>query len=160
MASQGPVLIAYDGSDGAKQAIAEAGKLLGGRKALVVSVWQSMASAAAASAIAIPTGVAHHAYEEIDRDAERQASEQAGEGAELANEAGFDAEARVAMCDLNTWSTIVTIAEDEDVAAVVIGSRGRSGIKSALLGSVSHGVAQHSRRPVLVVRTAGHDATQ
>lgn len=37
-------------------------------------------------------------------------------------------------------------------AVVVVGSRGRSGIKSALLGSVSNAVINHAERPALVVR--------
>ena len=43
----------------------------------------------------------------------------------------------------------------EDARVIAIGSRGHSGLKSALLGSVSHGVANHSTRPVLLVR-GGH----
>lgn len=152
MADTGPVLIAYDGSDGAKTAIAEASRVLGGGAAVVVSVWQSTAAAAPASLLAIPAGVAHKAYEELDREAEHQAQATAEEGAALAREAGFDATARPAVCHLNTWSTILGVADDEDARVVAIGSRGHSGLKSALLGSVSHGVANHSRRPVLLVR--------
>jgi nucleotide-binding universal stress UspA family protein len=152
MAGKGPILIAYDGSDGAKAAIAEAGKVLGGGEAVVVSVWQSVAAAAPASLLAIPAGVAHQAYEEFDREAEQQALALADEGVALAREADFDAAARPALCRVNTWSTLVTQAEEERAAVVVIGSRGHSGLKSALLGSVSHGVASHAPCPVLLVR--------
>lgn len=152
MAQNGPILIAYDGSDGAKTAIAEAGKVLGGGSAQIVTVWQSTASAAPAGLLAIPAGVARSAYEELDREAQHQAQAIAEEGAELARAAGLDATARPTLAYANTWSTLVDLAEDEQAAVVVIGSRGHSGIKSALLGSVSHGVANHSRRPVLLVR--------
>lgn len=43
------------------------------------------------------------------------------------------------------------VAGDEDAAVVVLGSRGRSGLKAALLGSVSYGVVPNTERPVLIV---------
>lgn len=152
MADKGPILIAYDGSEGAKHAIAEAGRVLGGGAAVVAAVWQSTAAAAPASLLAIPTGVARQAYEELDRESEQQADALAEEGALLAREAGFDARPRPAICHVNTWSTLISIADEVDATAIVLGSRGHSGIKSALLGSVSHGVANHSARPVLLIR--------
>jgi nucleotide-binding universal stress UspA family protein len=155
MADNGPILIAYDGSDGAKAAIVEAGKVLGGGQALIVSIWQSTAAAAPASLLAIPAGVAHQAYGELDRESEHQAQALAEQGVALATAAGFDATARPVVGHANTWSTIVKLAEHEHAAVVVIGSRGHSGFKSALLGSVSHGVANHCRRPVLLVRGGG-----
>lgn len=153
MASDGPVLLAYDGSDAAKAAIAEAGRLLGGRQAIAVSVWQSAAAAAPASVIGIPAGVARQAYEELDREAEQQAHALAEEGAGLARDAGLDASPRPAVGDVNTWSTILEVADEEDVLTIVVGSRGRSNVRAALLGSVSHGVVHHARQPVLVVRS-------
>lgn len=151
MAERGPALIAYDGSDGAKAAIAEAATVLGGGAAQIVSVWHSAADAAPAGLLAIPANVARQAYEEMDREAQTQAEALADEGVALARDAGFVATARPTACGINVWSTIVELAEDEQAAVVVVGSRGHSGIKSALLGSVSHGVVNHCRCPVLVV---------
>jgi nucleotide-binding universal stress UspA family protein len=37
-----------------------------------------------------------------------------------------------------------------DAALVVCGQRGRGAIRSALLGSVSHALAAHAKRPVLI----------
>jgi nucleotide-binding universal stress UspA family protein len=57
----------------------------------------------------------------------------------------------VITSDGSVWASIIAHAEEQDAAVIVVGSRGRSGIKSALLGSVSTGVAHHCSRPVLVV---------
>ena len=46
---------------------------------------------------------------------------------------------------------IVDLAESEDADIVVMGRRGLGGVKEMLLGSVSHEVAQHCRRPVLLI---------
>lgn len=46
---------------------------------------------------------------------------------------------------------IVEVADDHDVQLIVVGSRGLSGFRSFLLGSVSYKVARSAHRPVLVV---------
>ena len=46
---------------------------------------------------------------------------------------------------------VLAEAEAVQAQAVVIGSRGLTRLKSALLGSVSHAVLQHADRPVVVV---------
>jgi nucleotide-binding universal stress UspA family protein len=47
-------------------------------------------------------------------------------------------------------SSICDYAEEIDAAAIVMGTRGRGGIKRALLGSVSDYVVRHATRPVVV----------
>jgi len=47
---------------------------------------------------------------------------------------------------------IVDLAEKLSAGLVVIGSRGRGGIRRALMGSVSDSVVRHAHCPVLVVR--------
>ena len=47
---------------------------------------------------------------------------------------------------------IVEMAKEEKVDLIVLGSRGLSGVKRFLLGSVSHNVAHHCECPVLIVK--------
>lgn len=149
---QTPILVAYDGSDGAKAAIAAAGRLFEGRPAVVATVWQSAESLAPAAAIGVPAGVAGEAARRLDATALEAADRLAGEGAKLASEAGLEAVPRAIRADGNVWSTLCRAARELEAGAVVVGSRGLSGVRSALLGSVSNGVVQHSALPTLVVR--------
>ena len=48
--------------------------------------------------------------------------------------------------------TIVHLSEDLGVGLIVMGSRGRGGMRRALMGSVSDAVVRHAHCPVLVVR--------
>lgn len=50
-----------------------------------------------------------------------------------------------------TASTLADSAKDADL--LVVGSRGRGGFRSLLLGSVSQGVLRHAPCPAAVVRS-------
>src|SRR5918992_3718125 len=65
--ADGPLLLCYDGSEDAKHAIEHAGSLLGGRDALVVTVWQPT-PAQGSSLSAAPTD-GKFGFVEIDRAA-------------------------------------------------------------------------------------------
>ena len=61
----------------------------------------------------------------------------------------------VSLIQENTFSVveaIVNLAESRGVDLIVIGTRGRTGFKKLLMGSVSSGVMNHAQCPVLVVR--------
>jgi nucleotide-binding universal stress UspA family protein len=56
-----------------------------------------------------------------------------------------------------TVDEILDLSEELDVGLLIVGSRGLGGAKRILLGSVSEGIVNHARRPVLVV-PGGQDA--
>jgi nucleotide-binding universal stress UspA family protein len=72
------------------------------------------------------------------------------EAAQLAAEHGV--QSTFEMLTGDPADEIVAYADSIDADLVVIGSRRRGVLASALLGSVSREVVQESRRPVLVVR--------
>lgn len=143
-AESGPVLFAYDGSELAGAAIAEAGQQLrGGREALVLTIWE-------------PFNVGFLPVEEVGFNAAqvgevRKAAEQtAAHGAALAGTAGFRATSLAAE-SAPTWKGIIDAADERDASLIVLGSHGRSGLAGAVVGSVAGAVAAHSRRSVLIV---------
>ena len=147
-----PVLLCFDGSDEAARAIAHAGRLLGTRQAVVLSVWEPVAvwqPYDPATAITAPISrLASKAMGlgEIGRDL---ALERATAGVEMARRAGFDAQSRVAGG--KPWRVICDVADEIEAEAIVLGARGLSRMQSALLGSVSAATVHHTRHAVLVV---------
>jgi nucleotide-binding universal stress UspA family protein len=53
---------------------------------------------------------------------------------------------------LSVEASIVEYAESENIDLIVLGTRGRSGFKKLLLGSVASGVVNYATCPVLVVK--------
>lgn len=153
--SDRPVLLAFDGSDPARRAIEQAGALFPGRRAVVTTVWRSIESGAAAARVALPDAVVDDAVERLDAAAGESALEIAREGAELATAAGMQATPDARVCADAVWSTVLAAADEIDAAAIVVGSRGRSAVQAALLGSTSSGVLHRSRRPVVLVGDPG-----
>jgi nucleotide-binding universal stress UspA family protein len=145
-----PVLIAYDGSAHAGAAVRDAAAVLRPRTAVVVSVWTPIESVAAAL-VALPASVAYAGARAIDTASREEAERLAEEGAELARSGGLDASSRALEGVGPAWSAIVRFADEIDAAVVVTGTRGRSPLAAAVLGSTAQGVLGHAGRPVLVV---------
>jgi nucleotide-binding universal stress UspA family protein len=56
------------------------------------------------------------------------------------------------IASINVAGGIVDYAEDKDVNLIVVGTRGKSGFKKVLLGSVAGNVVTYAHCPVLVVK--------
>jgi nucleotide-binding universal stress UspA family protein len=143
------VLIAYDGSEHARAAIARAGETLRPGPAVVATAWNSFEDSAPR---ALLRDAVRPVVEDLDAAGRDEAEELAAEGAELARAAGFEAEPRAVRAGGPFFAALVEAADEVGADVIVVGSRGRSSVTAAVLGSVSSGILHDARRPVLVVQ--------
>jgi nucleotide-binding universal stress UspA family protein len=155
MNTEGPLLIGYDGSEHAKHAIRSAARLLAVKDALVVTVWRPTADLDTFAWYGTTANMA--SFAELDRAGAEAGGRVAEEGAQIAREAGLIAESVAIEATPPVWKTIVETADLHDAAVIVMGSRGLTGLRSMLLGSVSNAVVHHTDRPTLVIHHPGDD---
>lgn len=122
-AASGPVVIGYDGSAGARGALATAASLFPDRSLVVVT------------ASAVDADVVEHGTLALV-------------GAERADVVVLEADRGG---ERGVANALVRCAAERQAGVVVVGSRGRSAARKILLGSVAMGVLHHAQRPVLVV---------
>jgi EmrB/QacA subfamily drug resistance transporter len=152
---QSKILIAFDGSENARHAIQVAARELGGGRAAVLHVWEPFVGDSSTLCISCPPAVAIQpptaaTGEAVELEAER-ALATAEEGAAFAREAGFDAEPHSLRTDGSIGEAILGYADEHPTRLIVIGTRGLSGLREALTGSVTHHVSEHVHVPLLAV---------
>ncbi|MCW3016761.1 MAG: universal stress protein [Solirubrobacterales bacterium] len=148
------ILLAYDGSPDAQAAIDRAAILMPGTGAIVVTVWEPyIETVTRTGGLTLGYGMVPPSLDidQIDAASAASALERAREGAARATAAGLRAEPRVTRRSTGVACVILDVADDVDAAAIVLGTRGLGGVKSMLLGSVSHAVLHRADRPVPVV---------
>jgi nucleotide-binding universal stress UspA family protein len=150
-----PILIGYDGSDGARRAVRRVAALFPGRQTLVVTAWLGVADAAPELTLA-PGGLIVAAVESLSEVMQERATGIADDGVRLAGEAGLPAQSRTVRSHRAIWEGITRCADEAEAELIVLGSRGHGAITAAILGSVSTGVLHHAHRSVLIV--SEHDA--
>ena len=84
-----------------------------------------------------------------ESDAARMALDEAVSES-LGPEPGIEVEVKLVEGDAGD----ALVAESADAELVVVGSHGRSGLKAAILGSVSRHVVDHAACPVVVVKSS------
>jgi nucleotide-binding universal stress UspA family protein/MFS family permease len=120
--TEGPVLIAYDGTE---------------------LVWQPVDVGFS------PINGTHFDADQAT-EVHHVAEEAAAHGVTLAQRAGFDARPLTVEA-APTWQGIVSTAEQHDASLIVIGTHRRRGLSGHLAGSVAGAVEKHADVPVLVV---------
>jgi nucleotide-binding universal stress UspA family protein len=134
------ILICYDGSANAQEAIDRAGLLMAGGEATVLVIWETVLETMTR------VGSVGMGFGMLDT---------AAEGVQRAVAAGLVAQPRIVNRTDDIAAVILAEASELDADVIVLGTRGLGGVKSVMLGSVSHAVLHHADRPVLVVPSPG-----
>jgi nucleotide-binding universal stress UspA family protein len=146
---RGPVLFCYDGSEGSRGAMRAAALLIQPSvEVVVLTVWEPIAvrlALAGAFAAGAPPNEG-----ELDAQEESFARAASEEGAQRATEHGYRASAVTKESTQGIARAIFAVADEISARLIACGQRGRGPLKAALLGSVSHELAAHTRRPVLI----------
>jgi nucleotide-binding universal stress UspA family protein len=153
---EGPVIAAYDASEGASHAIEVAGSLLGGHPAVVVHVWEPVFRRTL-TAHALDSGAVDDLgaiVVDLHRALDEQATATTQDGVAAARAAGLDAVGETIESDEGAWRAIAAAARSHGASVIAVGSRGLGAARSALLGSVSSGLIHNAELPVLVVPAA------
>jgi nucleotide-binding universal stress UspA family protein len=159
-ALDGPVVVAYDGSEGARRAIEAVGRLLSGRATVVVHAWEPVfhrslehRAHALGRVDDLPQMVVQ--LHEALADAAATTTE---EGVAAARAAGLEAVGDTVEADDGAWRAVAAAARAHGASAIATGTRGLGAARSVLLGSVSSSLVHNAEVPVLVVPGAGSPA--
>ena len=147
------LLVAVDGSDNARRATNAAVDLAVKYEAelIVLHVMPRLTYEfipVSLSAPAIPPTGFGRLYEE----AKKAAMKYVEEAATRAQNRGVDAKGEVLENAPSIVQAITDYASQEKVDLIVVGTKGLSGFKKLLIGSVSSGVVSHANQPVLLTR--------
>jgi nucleotide-binding universal stress UspA family protein len=134
------ILIGYDGSDCAKRALEvglDVAKVYGEKVTIAFGYELNPVAGEMAD------------YAKALREL---AESRLGEGKQLAAGSGLEVEA--VIIEEAPARGLVQLAEERDLRVIVVGTRGESPIRGALIGSTAHKLIHLSERPVLVVPLA------
>ena len=146
------ILVAIDGSDHSMKAAKYAIDLAKDNKAQLIALAVldiTKIGYAASAFIASPT----HGLDELEQK-RKEANEWLDKVGKLiasqkANNIQFKSQIEESM---SVTGTIVDYAENQNIDLIVVGSRGRSGFKKLLLGSVASTIVTYATCPVLVIK--------
>ncbi|MCC5969288.1 MAG: universal stress protein [Pararhodobacter sp.] len=141
------ILVPFDGSSGAEDAIRKAVELAGltGGEIVLLTVYRHHSMLEASFSMVRPADPGN-----MDEIMRKHAQEVAEHGKAVARDAGAE-KVRAFIKSGPPARTIVAWSKEKDVDLIVLGSRGLGSVEGYLLGSVSHKVTGLAQCPVLVV---------
>jgi nucleotide-binding universal stress UspA family protein len=136
------VLVAYDGSEPAQQAVKHAVEEIGDEELVLLRVVEVAGGSLEAGIDLVK--------EKLKEKRNEGAAELSDELTRILNES--DVEFRVETVAGKPAKEIVSFAGKNDISQIVIGSHGRTGASRVLLGSVAQNVVRRAPTTVTVVR--------
>lgn len=129
---------------------------MGSCQFLVVTVWEEGLAYVAPPTVqlnALETAppVDPRVAADLDRAEHQDAERVSRHGADLARSLGVAADPLTVPATRDAAHTILDLARERQAAAIVVGSRGLTGLSARLEGSTSKAVLKHAQCPVLVV---------
>ncbi len=143
-AASGPMVLCWDGSDGAAAAIGHAARLAGPAGSGIVL----FAFVPTESARGVLGGISGP---DAPIMSQPEAEDLLERGVEVARAAGLDARPLLVTAERKTSQIIVELAEEHDAPLIVMGQRQRTGLGTLILGSVAREILAVQHRPVLLV---------
>ncbi len=151
----GTIVVGVDGSDASLQALRWAAEeaRLRGAKVMALHAWAFVPAAPIGDPgmIAIPAG---DLAGQLEAESEAARAE-LGHAVATVFGAEPDVEVEQRLVEAEAGEGLVAASSEADL--VVVGSHGRSGLRAAILGSVSRHVVEHAHCPVVVVRAVSAD---
>ncbi len=149
----GAIVLGWDGSEGARGALAFAAEHMGDRELIVARGWRSPVrhTLRGKAFLDSPAGLLHDYAEGLDDICREVAEEGAEEGAAAARALGLHAQSRACEAAGGDWHALLQGARDTGAVAVLVGSRGRGAVAATVLGSVTSGLVHAGSLPVLIV---------
>ena len=142
------IVVAFDGSKDSARALRLTGSVASkyGASVTMVHVFNSPGmSLGATSGMPVPD------FGGLEEAAKAAGQAILSEGARIAAEVGLGARAELIEAP-SVVEAIVNFADREGADLIVVGTRGMTGFKQLILGSVSSGLVSHAKCPVLVAR--------
>lgn len=154
MTRSGPVIVAFDGSPSSERALREAAALFTPRRALVVVVFEAGRAFEAAT---LPVKALEPAAIldvrggfEAEKAALDAAQRRADQGAEMARQAGLEADGLAVAGEVTVAGTLVRVAGELDAQVLVVGGHRHPELRRQALGSILTGLLREAPCPVLV----------
>ncbi len=145
------VVVGYDGSPAAGDAIAAGTRLVPGARAWITYLWgPPFASVRMRRRLLERAGNLDGLIELVEQEGKFEAERITAMGVTLAQSGGWEAEALIQRCFGGEGLGLAQAAEGVDADLVIVGARGLGGTE-ALLGSVSDMTVHYGSRPVLVI---------
>lgn len=90
--------------------------------------------------------------EELSAEAKSEASKWFDEINQIAKSSDIQVKTEVVLSVISIVEAILTYSEKENIDLIIVGSKGRSGWKKLILGSVASGISTYAHCPVLIVK--------